>query len=349
MFRKRTLFILGAGASHEFELPLGPVLAAKIAQEANVRIEHGSVASSPGADLLQEVISKRPGEANDYLKAFLLIRHGVQLSSSIDDFLDVHASNHQAQRVGKMAIVKSVLRAERDSVLYFDKSNIYNRMSVTKFEHTWIVKFIRMLDRGVAAELKDALFNNVAFIVFNYDRCLEHFLIHALQQLYSLDESSAEKLFANLTIIHPYGKAAPFKARNGQAGIPFGGEHYGLRANYWSLADGIRTYTEEMNDRSELDKVHDEMQQAERIVFLGFAFHDQNMKLLKPTLGLNQKEIFATAMGMSDSDVNLINAQLLSFYSEEARAIMSATNRIHIRPDLTCAALFDSYNKSLPA
>jgi hypothetical protein len=64
----------------------------------------------------------------------------------------------------KAAIVKSILEAERNSHLWFDKSNIYNKMTVTKFEDTWIVKFIRVLSRGVRKEDRASLFNKVSFV-----------------------------------------------------------------------------------------------------------------------------------------------------------------------------------------
>jgi hypothetical protein len=37
MFKRRTLFVVGAGASYEFGLPLGPALAATIAKKADIK------------------------------------------------------------------------------------------------------------------------------------------------------------------------------------------------------------------------------------------------------------------------------------------------------------------------
>jgi hypothetical protein len=350
MFQKRTLFVLGAGASREFGLPLGPALASTIAENMNVRFERGNVAETKGADILDQVWKNRAAEINEFLKAFSLIRHGVQLSSSIDDFLDVHASNEKAKRVGKMAIVKTVIKAERDSSLYFDKSNIYNRIPISNFENTWIVKFMRMLGRGLRVEDKEKIFRNVAFIVFNYDRCLEHFLVHALRQFYAIDENTAASILKTLTIIHPYGLAAPFKTHDGAQGYHYAAEGHGFVPDYWSLSDGIRTYSEQMTDASELQKIHQEINEAQRIVFLGFGFHDQNLGLLAPPGGMERKQIFATAKGMSDSDVSLVRAQLIRFFTPNAQMLVnSLPDMIQIRSDLTCTELFDSYNKSLPA
>lgn len=351
MFRKRTLFILGAGASREFDLPLGPVLGARIAETTDVRFERGSrdIVQTDGSDLFAAVANNASKEQNEYLKAFRHIQHGVQLAWSIDDFLDVHANDTRIQRVGKMAIVKCILQAEKDSKLYLDKSDIYNRLSIGKFESTWLVKLMRMLVRGLPSGRREEIFNDIAFIVFNYDRCLEHFLVHALQQFYSIDENEANSIFNKLTIIHPYGVAAPFKTTNGGQGLYFGAEGHGFTPKYWELSEGVRTYTERITDEDELRKIHKQMELAERIVFLGFGFHDQNIELLRPPKGLGLKQIFATAKGMSASDVALVTAQLQHFYTTNMQMVVGAGGTITVRPDLTCSELFDAYNKSLPA
>ena len=89
-----------------------------------------------------------------------------------------------------MAIVKSILEADAEA-----SSTLINRTPkphvVANFENSWIVKFIRVLNRGVPFADRRKLFNNVAFIVFNYDRCLEHFLLHAIRQLYLIAEPEA--------------------------------------------------------------------------------------------------------------------------------------------------------------
>ena len=84
------------------------------------------------------------------MAAFGPISEGVRLSNSIDDFLDVHRANEYANRSGKAAIVKAILAAERSSDrLYYDRSNAYNRMDISRAEGTWIIKFVRMLGRNV--------------------------------------------------------------------------------------------------------------------------------------------------------------------------------------------------------
>ena len=63
-----------------------------------------------------------------------------------------------------------------------------------------------MLVRGVPKENVSQIFDNVSFIVFNYDRCIEHFLLFVLQNAYGISDREAGKILVEkLRIIHPYG------------------------------------------------------------------------------------------------------------------------------------------------
>jgi hypothetical protein len=203
-----------------------------------------------------------------------------------------------------------------------------------------------MLGRGISLENVETIFDNVAFIVFNYDRCIEHFLFVALQQLYAIDHTMAANLLSKLCIIHPYGVVAelPFKTRDG---ISFGGPADGYDAPYLTLSNRIRTYSEQIEDPAELNAIREQVAAAEKIVFLGFAFHDQNLRMLQPEKEMVRKPIFGTAFGMSNSDLSVIGAQLLSFYDEKSRLTMP--NKILLESEHKCSDVFDFYSKSLPA
>lgn len=102
-----------------------------------------------------------------------------------------------------------------------------------------------------------------------------------------------------------------------------------------------------MSDEDEKE-IHALMSEAELIVFLGFAYHDQNLALLKPVIPLGHKRMLGTAKGMSDRDVRVVRAQLYEFYSTDARnGAASIEDLIEIRNDLTCSELFSAYSKSL--
>jgi hypothetical protein len=263
----------------------------------------------------------------------MLIRDGIQLARSIDDFLDMHRSSQFVVTYGKVAIVKSILEAEQSSKLYFNRFK-GETFDIAKLADTWLIKFMQMLGPGIPFEEIHSLFSNVSFVVFNYDRCIEFFLGHALQRLYGIDEAFAKTLLASLSIIHPYGVIAP--------SIEFGSR----AMNYLELTNGIKTYTEQVRDEAILTSIAEQVEAARHIVFLGFAYHDQNLALLKPATKLpRNKRIFGTAYRMSDADVNVVRHQLAAwFQSAPATAV---AKDISIENKLTCAGMFDDYAKSL--
>jgi hypothetical protein len=94
---------------------------------------------------------------------------------------------------GKAAIVKSVLEAERGSKLYTKDSMGLRSFDPDRLADTWLVKFMHMLTRGVPKESAHQIVEKAAFINFNYDRCLEWFLVNAIQKVYGLEERQAEE------------------------------------------------------------------------------------------------------------------------------------------------------------
>ena len=118
--------------------------------------------------------------------------------------------------------------------------------------------------------------------------------------------------------------------------------------NYVSLAEGIKTYTEQAN--SDLQGTLSEMlENAQHIVFLGFAYYDQNIALLTPGEDLGDKKVYGTAYGMSDSDVEVVMQQIRRWFRQDGFVAAHTQSWITIENKLKCADLFDNYAKSLTA
>ena len=111
--------------------------------------------------------------------------------------------------------MKSILEAEKASKLFVDTSTGYDQIDMGPIANTWFVKFIQVLGRGLPKENVKNLFENVSFIVFNYDRCIEHFFLHAIQAVYGLRRDDAYEVLKTLDIVHPYGTLSD---------LPFGGQ-----------------------------------------------------------------------------------------------------------------------------
>lgn len=140
MFKKRTLFILGAGASKEVNIPLGAELAKQIS--SLLYLPYGGPTDSAGGHLLEQIYARFPQSDNRYQKAALAIHKGVRLAGSIDDFLDRHNADDSMQRVGEAAIVKMIL--------YHEGQSLFGRQgfNLDQIENTWFMKFFRMLGAG---------------------------------------------------------------------------------------------------------------------------------------------------------------------------------------------------------
>jgi hypothetical protein len=301
----------------------------------DIRFERGFQPIGSGdLQLFNLITNKGQQHANEFQNAAWLIRDGILLSRSIDDFLDLHRNDPRARLYGKAAIVQCILEAERESKLYFGRNSQSDNFNPEKFGDTWLVKFTQMLTPGIPREDVRQIFDNVSFIVFNYDRCIEFFLLHALRTVYGIDESEAQAALDDLEIIHPYGVI--------DASVPFGA----TQANWVKLAEGIKTYTEQIGAGDLTGRIAAKIHDAQHIVFLGFAFHEQNMLLLRPPTALGPKKLFGTAFGMSDSDVDVTSHQVDAWFKGyDARGFREQI--IKIENKLKSADLFDHYAKSL--
>src|SRR5262245_15805388 len=276
MFKRQTLFIIGAGASNEIGLPVGTTLAATIADKLNLNISFEGERSPTGdSDIWYNIINTHRAEANEYYAACAKIRSGVQWGRSIDDFLYDHQDVRHVNRFGQCSIVKSILEAERASPLY--TSQLAKRaLDLNALRNSYFMTLFTLLSKSVSRANVSDVFANVRFIVFNYDRCLEQFFLVALQEFYRISEQEALQLILGLQIIHPYGAVGRFSR------IAFGGgDEHRLSQDYVRLAESIRTYTEQITDPEFLMAIHAELHKAEQIIFLGFAYHEANMNLLR--------------------------------------------------------------------
>ena len=360
MFNRKTLFIIGAGAGFDVDLPVGRKLAEDIANRVKVGVDHGHLSKhTVDPDLALNFFERNDPKANAFLQAFNRIRDGVLLSNSIDDFLNIHEDSPEIVAVGKAAIVRAILHAERRSKLYVDPSNIYNKLDISNIRDSWFVKFMQVLTPNRKVPNFEHVLENVSFIVFNYDRCLEHFLTHSLHLAYGMEKNKSAEIVRAAQIIHPYGWVGALDQ------VPFGG-HDEMRMDYRVLSTQIKTYTERVEEETTVFSMQEAIREAECVVFLGFAYHKQNMRLLfrQHTLPKLTKPVFGTALHMSDADVGEIQGQLQDLFPEidpdednsdenvfriggVRVSSLRSNEHISIENKLSCAQLFDYYGKSL--
>jgi hypothetical protein len=349
MFSSKTVFIVGAGASHEAGLPTGAQLKAVIAEKLNITYKIGINLTSPDtgdaaiAWALTQYVRNTTGDINPYLFESWKIQDAMPQALSIDNYMDAHSSNAALVLCGKLGIARAIIDAERKSRLFVDDrpgtSPIFDH---SKVRDTWYLKFFQLLAESVKKEDLGDLFANISFVSFNYDRCIEHYLYHALRNYYNVGEADAQRVMTGLTISHPYGMVGSLPWQ-GQASVVFGGR---MNMPLLDIAKELRTFTERMEDAETLAAIRRQIQEAETIVFLGFAFHPLNIELLTPGGKSKAKRVFGTAKGISDADVEVITQGLTEVLRAGTKGGKDAF-KIALRNGLTCDQLFGEYWRSL--
>jgi hypothetical protein len=347
MRNPKTLFIIGAGASREANLPTGKELTEIISRRLDYRVANGSRIQGHGDDDILDIFQQRTQtrEGIDaYLQAAWRIRDGIVYSKSIDSFIDLHRDDERIQLCGKLAIVKSILEAEKNSYLYIDSQT--EQFDVANLKESWFFEFAKNLNDGVRKPEIAKMFEKVSFVIFNYDRCFEHFMFHAIQQLYGVPDAEAADVMSQCRIVHPYGTIGELPWQD-KEGIPFGFK--ANRANLEFMAQRIRTYTEQVQRSETLSALKTVVAEADTLVFLGFSYHPENMKLLSLENPGKTERVLGTAKGISPSDVEKIQQQIRRMAAGKALQLPGQdafSEQLFIK-DLTCSELLQHYSRTL--
>lgn len=345
----KTTFIIGAGASKEVNLPTGDELKSKIAELLDIRFDFNRLISGDYTieQALRIYTSEQTEEdktINPYLREAWHIRNSLPLAISIDNFVDSQRGNDKLAVCAKMGIIVSILKAERESKLFFNQYNGESSIDLSRIQDTWYRPLFQMLTENCAlSDLLERL-KSVSFIVFNYDRCVEHFLFHAIRDYYRISDTDASELTKQIEIFHPYGSIGELPFSSKTNAISFGQE---IRAR--DLVDAIsriRTFTEGMNDESaNLSALGDCVHTCSKVVFLGYAYHKLNMKLLKEcrlsegSRYTIEKRCFGSAYAVSPADQVFIENQINDlFHYGQNQILLSNT---------TCSGIFNDYGRSL--
>jgi hypothetical protein len=341
MFKSRTVFVVGAGASYELGFPLGSGLKDRIGDLSDFYFEFNS-GLTRGDHLIQEALHvsyKATGrDGNLAYSAGRAMKSALPLAISIDNYLEAHSTDEHTQAVGKLAIVRAILEAEGNTRLTMDRGRSTIDFSDTTLQGSWLTRLIRNLTEGVKREETDDLFQNVSFITFNYDRSLEEFLCRALQTYYGMTEERAAELVGTHVVHHAYGSVGRLPWQSGGGPEAPYGEKIEART-LLELSKRIQTFSEQI-DNAHHSAMIERLGGARTVVFLGFGFLEQNMQLLE-LQGLHAVErVYATALGFSRSDCDVITERIREI-------LMDDSVPVELRNDLTAARLFDEYSRSI--
>lgn len=343
---KETVYIIGAGASYEAGLPTGDKLKKQIAELLDIKYDLSK--RQLGDYELNSALRKFASNEKNFLTYLNECRHisrNMPLAISIDNFIDSERGNGKLALCGKLAIIKSILKAESDSKLSILKYVGKRKFSFSSLGGTWYLSFFRTLTENCRVEDLEVRLRKIVLIIFNYDRCIEHFLLHAFMSYYRLSENESAALVSSIEIIHPYGTIGSLGWEgyiDTSTSVDFGGE---LRTDRLiDHANLVRTFTEGAHSEN-MSTIILRMRYTERLVFLGFAFHKLNMDLLGGNSfdtydNPNNISCFATAFETSASDQGSIGDSVRNLYENNTNMKINIENT-------TCCQMFSDYSRSL--
>lgn len=341
-------FVIGAGASKEVDMPTGDELKQLIAK--SLGFEHRDGGIYGGNDQIREALyqlghrSAGISTFRHYLRIADLIKSAMPLAPSIDNFIDSHRDDPKVAELGKLAIASSILAAERNSLLFVDQQNLQNKLNFKAVASKWFTTLFQLLTLNTQAKDLSSRLRKVSIVSFNYDRTLEHFLHWSLRNYYALSEETASELLGDLRVFHPYGTVGQLPWQQQIKAVPFGASL--ATDELIKVSTGLRTFTEGTDtSSSQIDQIRSVVFDTDRLVFLGFAYHELNLDLLfgkgrSQTSMKHTKQIYGSAYGLSESNKKAITWEL----SQLGRCDLS---QVTLRRELTATELLPEYSRSL--
>lgn len=247
------------------------------------------------------------------------IKSAMPQAISIDNYLHTHADDPDIVVMGKVGIAVSILEAERASAIYGKEQGKYF-IEFARSTNTWHNTFCKMLTESVQRTSLERLFENVTFITFNYDRCIEHYVMMWLMNYMGLPYDEACGLVKTLRIFHPYGQVGKLPWQVDGVGVDFGEDPD--EYNIQHTAAQIRTFTERVDDDVMLTRMRRAISHSERLVYLGFSFGQMNMDLMAIEESGPNKTVYATTLNVSESNKTHIVRRVSNANFSDGRSLV---------------------------
>lgn len=272
-----TVFVLGAGASEPYGLPLGGELKENI-------LDRYSTTDPRVAHFLNTTQF-----AHHYLHKFVTALRYSGLSS-VDAFLE---RRPEFIMIGKAIMGTELLHGEVDGRLWQRANN-------------WLTYLYGQM---VGNSLEEFSKNKVAFITFNYDRCVEHFLFISLKNTFGKSDEETAEVARKINVVHLHGRLGHLPWQGGKRVIAFGDKLLD-RPKMTIVTDEIKVVHEDhlLDGRDADFRIAEVMlSAAHRVYLMGFGFGARNVQRLK--LDLLQPHVFeGTAYGLTDRELGACRA-----------------------------------------
>ncbi len=150
--------------------------------------------------------------------------------------------------------------------------------------------------------------NKITIITFNYDRSLEAYLHNTIMHRFNLSEADSLNILRKIGIIHPHGMLG------GYPEIPYSQcwkKDKELNEEDTQLLEKITNSIKIIHEISEAEDTfcsnefeiaHKALQKTEKIYFLGFGFHEDNIRRFRffSEDNLEGKEVYSTCQGFQE-------------------------------------------------
>jgi hypothetical protein len=347
MFTRRTVFVLGAGASWHYGYPTGETLVDEIRKAALDFANLYRRQSEVGLAHLPSWLRKTGQQMLDVKNAginFSTLHSRIKDADPvvIDYFL---SHNKDLAELGKFLIAWILMEREEK---YNKYGNRYNRndSSTSKVNDNWL-RFIqhKLTDEGPNADLLNK--NLVNFVTFNYDISLERTIYSGLSALSYLDADHVTNFCADHRFIHIYGKlnidytnkTLPFE-------FPDRGRFNIVNFNNQTDVMNISDIMEKLGPLSsginviqpgtklllteEITLARQKLDLAQDVYILGYGFDSRNNTLLFETLKQNPNSIAGRHIYFTNyGDANRINKVAGRLLTGDENAFSEPGPRVH--------------------
>ncbi len=285
MITKKTVLVLGAGASVPYGFPTGKELVRKICTPIDTYTSVGPPIGVTSKQLLD--INVDP----DYYRHFQTVLNKAQMS--VDAFLE---NQKKYDEVGRKAIALALLPLEKSPVLFRNTMSDEELEKLKLKRESW---YQTLWEQLISSPFSLDKFkkNQLSVITFNYDRSLEHYLHQAIKSVSDPPNHEIRDALNAIPIIHVYGSLGSLAWQSNDTEISYdsSGSSYAVIRSYKNI-DLIRTANPEEVSPA-FQKSHKLLAEAERIFFLGFGFDQTNMRRLQLEQ-LPRRTVFATCLGL---------------------------------------------------
>lgn len=349
MFKEKTVFIVGAGASVDYGFPIGEELKQKILNiysmpsngdyHAHMNNQFGFFGSNFYLNNFANASTNM--SFDEFFNSANKLTRTLRSSDSIDRALQTFQKDKNIQLLGKLAIVNEILLAEQKSGFLATQTHHTHanqlpiQVPINKFsdnpklEKTWIHKFFRLLVENYPFDNRRDIFENITIICFNYDRCIEYYLIElVLGHFGGIERKEAQDIVKTLPIFHPYGTVGQLFEQTEENYMPFGAVNT-HQTNWINFSSEILTFTEaSLINEIELENYRNKIRTANNIIHLGFGLENMNCDLYTNSGSIQNTSanIYSTAYGLDSDQIDDIKDELLTVYGNKLRKIVYDMN-----------------------